>query len=283
MALPIDLSRRRFLALAGTLPFITRPAGAASKVPVGLELYSVRDSLAKDLMGTVRAVAKLGYEVVEFYSPYYAWTPQYAAERAEAARRSRHQVPVDAQQRDVFTPDRLQKAIDLNQAIGSRAIIMASAGQVTGLDGWKAVADKLNAAAERLKPLGMTAGFHNHSVEWKPVEGQRPMDVLASRTTKDVTLQFDVGTCVEAGADPVAWIQANPGRIRSMHCKDWSAGGKGYAVLFGEGDAPWAKILPAAESVGGIEFYLIEQEAGPAEEQMLRAERCLANWKRMRS
>lgn len=283
MALPIELSRRRFLALAGTLPFITRPAAAASKVPVGLELYSVRDALAKDLMGTVRAVAKLGYEVVEFYSPYYAWTPQYAADVRKLLDDLGIKCLSTHNSADVFTPDRLQKAIDLNQAIGSRAIIMASAGTVNGLDGWKAVADKLNAAAERLKPLGMTAGFHNHSVEWKPVEGQRPMDVLASRTTKDVTLQFDVGTCVEAGADPVAWIQANPGRIRSMHCKDWSAGGKGYAVLFGEGDAPWAKILSAAESTGGIELYLIEQEAGPAEEQMLRAERCLANWKRMRA
>ena len=50
-------------------------------------------------------------------------------------------------------------------------------------------------------------------------------------------LQFDVGTCVEAKSDPVAWIDQNPGRIRSMHCKDWSAD-KGYKVLFGEGDVP---------------------------------------------
>jgi hypothetical protein len=68
-----------------------------------------------------------------------------------------------------------------------------------------------------------------------------------------------------------------------MHCKDWKAGGKEYAVLFGEGDAPWAKIFAAAESGGGIEYYLIEQEAGPADEQLMRAEQCLVNWKKMRS
>jgi sugar phosphate isomerase/epimerase len=68
-----------------------------------------------------------------------------------------------------------------------------------------------------------------------------------------------------------------------MHCKDWAAGEKAYGVLFGEGDAPWPKIFEAAERVGGIEYYLIEQEAGPADEQLKRAELCLANWKKMKS
>jgi sugar phosphate isomerase/epimerase len=107
------------------------------------------------------------------------------------------------------------------------------------------------------------------------------MDILAAATRKDVALQLDVGTCVAAGADPVAWITANPGRIKSMHCKDW-APGKEYGVLFGEGASPWARIFAAAESTGGIEYYLIEQEQGPAEEQLKRAEGCLANWKKMR-
>ena len=94
------------------------------------------------------------------------------------------------------------------------------------------------------------------------------MDVLAASSSKDVTLQFDVGTCVEAGQDPVAWINANPGRIRSVHCKDWGAGqGRGYSVAFGEGDCPWLKIFEAAEKTGGVQYYLIEQERsapGPA-------------------
>jgi sugar phosphate isomerase/epimerase len=129
---------------------------------------------------------------------------------------------------------------------------------------------------------GMTVGFHNHAVEWKPVDGQRPMDILAKNTKKEVALQLDLGTCVEAGADPVAWINANPGRIKSLHCKEWSKA-KGYEVLFGEGEVPWAGVFKAAESTGGVEFYLIEQEAGPADEQMKRAQQCLANWKKMRS
>jgi sugar phosphate isomerase/epimerase len=277
-----QVSRREFLALAGALPLATRTAFAASTIPVGLELYSVRDFLAKDLTGTVRAVAKLGYQVVEFYSPYLQWTPQTAADVRKLLDDLGIKCPSTHNGNEVFTADGLQKAIDLNQAIGSHAIIMASPGPAKTLDDWKALSDRLNTAAEKLRPLGMAAGYHNHGLEWHPVKGQRPMDVIAARTSKDVVLQFDVGTCVEAGADPVAWIKANPGRIKSLHCKDWAAGGKGYAVLFGEGDAPWKQIFEAAEAVGGVEYYLIEQEAGPADEQLKRAELCLANWKKLR-
>jgi sugar phosphate isomerase/epimerase len=152
---------------------------------------------------------------------------------------------------------------------------------VQGLDGWKTVAENLNRAAEKMKPLGLRAGFHNHKTEFVPIDGRRPMDVLAANTGKDVVLQLDVGTCLEAGSDPVAWITANPGRIVSMHCKDWSPDpGKGYKVLLGEGSAPWKKVFQAAEKTGGIEFYLIEQE-GSALPPMETAKRCLESFRRI--
>ena len=276
-----SLSRRTFLALAGAVPFALRGSGASTTPPVGLELYTVRDALEKDLMGTIRAVAKMGYTLVEFYSPYYKWTPQQAADVRKLLDDLGMHCLSTHNSSDALAASGIQKAIDLNQAIGSKYIVMASPGDLAGADGWKAVADRLNAAAERLKPLGMVAGYHNHGPEWKAVGGKRPMDILAEATTKNVALQFDVGTCVAAGADPVAWITANPGRIKSMHCKDW-APGKEYGVLFGEGVSPWTKIFAAAESTGGIEYYLIEQEQGPAGEQLERAEACLANWKKMR-
>jgi hypothetical protein len=64
-----------------------------------------------------------------------------------------------------------------------------------------------------------------------------------------------------------------------MHCKDYSAA-KRYAVAFGDGDAPWKRIFDAAESTGGIEYYLIEQEESP--DQLAMAQTCLANWKKLR-
>ncbi len=111
------------------------------------------------------------------------------------------------------------------------------------------------------------------------------MDVIAANTPKEFVLQLDVGTCVHAGADPVAWIKANPGRIRSVHLKDWAPGTKeeekAYRVLFGEGVTPWKELIAAAESVGGVEFYLMEQE-GSRYSEFETAERCLATWRAMR-
>src|SRR5688572_27081691 len=274
-------SRRQFLLSAAALPFVLRGQVSTARIPVGLELYSVRDHLTKDLHGTVRAVAKLGYEVVEFYSPYYSWTPETAKDVRKLLDDLGIRCPSTHNGAQALTAEGLPKAIELNQILGSRHIIMASAGRVSGVDGWKAVAGRLSAASEKLKPLGMAAGFHNHRVEWEPVDGVRPMDVLGDNTPPEVVLQLDVGTCVQAGADPVAWIRKHPGRIRSIHCKDWSPD-RGFAVLTGEGTSPWAQIIQAAESGGGVEFYLIEQEEGPADEQLLRAERCLANWKKLK-
>ncbi|MGE5487530.1 MAG: sugar phosphate isomerase/epimerase family protein [bacterium] len=275
-----NISRRTFLSTAAAIPLV--PAVAQSrKIPVGLELYSVRNELSKDLEGTVTAVARMGYENVEFYSPYFSWTLDRAKEVRKLLDdlgitcRSTHNGP------ESFAPANYQKAIDLNGILGSRLIVMASAGRVQGIDGWKKVADTLNAGAEAFRKAKMSAGYHNHQLEFRSVEGTRPIEVIAKNTMKDVVLQLDIGTCVEVGQDPVAWIEANPGRIRSVHCKEWSPE-KGYKALFGEGASPWKKIFAAAEKTGGVEDYIIEQEVAdiPTIEAV---EKCLAAFRKMRA
>jgi sugar phosphate isomerase/epimerase len=274
-----SLSRRSLLSLAAAAPFAAAARG--KKVPVGLELYSVRDVLKDDVMGTVRGVAKMGYQDVEFYAPYYDWTPEYAKDVRKLLDDlgirclSTHNGPKS------FSADGIQRAIDLNSTIGAKFVVLASAGRVNGLDGWKGVADTLASASEKFQAAGLRAGYHNHQTEFKPVEGKRPIEVLAANTPKNVMLQLDIGTCIEAGSDPIAWINTNPGRINSLHLKDWSPdAGKGYKVLFGEGVAPWKKIFDAAEKKGGVEYYLIEQE-GSAYPSMETAERCLAAYKKI--
>ncbi len=275
------VSRRSFLAATGAAGLAF--GASASTVPVGLELYSVREELARDLPGTGRAVARDGYQVVEFYAPYYSWT----ADQAKQVRKLMDSLGIRCNSThnggESFTPEGMGKAIELNQILGAKYIIWASAGRPANLDGWKAVAETLSTAAEKLKPRGMATGYHNHQLEFTPIEGKRPIEVIAANTPAEVVLQLDVGTCIEAGSDPVAWIQANPGRIRIMHCKDWAPGeGKGYQVLFGEGAAPWPAIFQAAENGGGIEYYLIEQE-GSRFPELETAERCIANWKHIKT
>lgn len=277
------LSRRSFLGVAATVPLAVSAAFRARSVPIGLELYSVRTELARDLLGTVAAVGKMGYQVVEFYAPYLDWTPETAQHVRTVLDSSGLVCHSTHNNAPSFTPDGLKKAIELNQIIGSKTLVMASAPGATTIDGWKRVADQLSDLAGQLKPLGMFTGYHNHQVEWRSIGGTRPMDVLAANTPKSVVLQLDVGTCVEMGADPIAWINANPGRIKSIHCKDWSAAKK-YNTAFAEGDAPWKGILAAAEKTGGVEYYLIEQETGNengGELPMVR--RCLDNWKKLRA
>ncbi len=241
----------------------------------------MRGEMKKDLPGTVAGVAKMGYQCVEFYAPYFEWTVDYAkqvrSQLDDLGLRcySTHNGPVS------FQGDGLSKAIELNHILGSHYVVMASAGRTATLDDWKRVAANLNAANAVMKKNGLHAGYHNHAVEWKPLDGQKPLELLAANTDKSVVMQFDVGTCLETGNDPVAWINANPGRIKSLHLKDWNAE-KGYRVLFGEGAAPWPKIFAAAERTGGAEYYLIEQEGSDLSE-METARKCLENYRKIRA
>jgi len=281
-----SISRRTFLAMSGAalpLTYALATPTQPKKIPVGLELYSVRAEYTRDLPGTVTRVAKMGYEVVEFWAPYYEWTTDQAKDIRKLMDDLGIRCHSTHNSGTAVTPEGLKKAIELNQIIGSKYIIQASAPPARTIDDWKQLAGKLTTFSEQLRPLGMATGYHNHQVEWLPLESQRPLDVLAANTPKDVVMQFDVGTCIEVGADPVAWINANPGRIKSVHCKDWGAGpGRAYSVAFGEGDAPWLKIFDAVEKTGGIEYYLIEQEVSPPGQQFVMAEKCLENWRKLK-
>jgi sugar phosphate isomerase/epimerase len=268
-------SRRTFLGTLAATPLVL---GAAKKhIPIGLELYSVRNELKKDMMGTLQSVGKMGYECVEFFSPYFDWATDYAKEVRKKIDGLGVRCYSTHNSLTSFSGDGLSKAMELNKILGTKFIVLASAGRVEGVDGWKHIAEVLNQANGQMEKDGLHAGYHNHDLEWKPVDGQKPIEILASNTDKSIMLQLDVGTCVETGNDPVAWIEKNPGRIRSLHLKDWSPQ-KGYRVLFGEGVAPWKKIFAAAESVGGVEYYLIEQE-GSDYPELETAERCLVAYK----
>jgi sugar phosphate isomerase/epimerase len=270
----MEITRRSFVKLSATLPWALR-AYASASIPIGLELYSVREALKQDPQGTVRAVAQLGYQCVEFYSPYFDWSDA----QAKSMRKLLDDLGVRCysthNSEPYFSAQNITRARDLNLILGTKYMVMASSSPKTGIEGWKAVADELNHAADVLAPSGLKPGYHNHQPEFKVVDGVRPIEILAKNTTPDVMLQLDVGTCLDSGGDPVAWIRGNPGRIRSLHLKDWSAqAGKGFQVLFGEGDARWKEIFAAAESVGGVEYYLLEQE-GSRFGELETARRCL--------
>jgi sugar phosphate isomerase/epimerase len=272
------LSRRSFLAFSAMLPWALSPRATAS-IPIGLELYSVRNELKKDTEATVRAVAQMGYQGVEFYAPYFEWTESQTKQMRKLLDELGIRCFSTHNDSSNLSKEKIGRARDMNLILGSKYVVMASSDPKPGLDGWKEVADALNFAADQLEPSGLKAGYHNHQREFIPVENQRPIELLARNTRSSIMLQFDVGTCLEAGSDPVAWIRGNPGRIRSLHLKDWSPDpAKGYKSLFGEGAADWKKIFEAAESAGGVEYYLMEQE-GSRLSELDTARQCLQSFR----
>jgi sugar phosphate isomerase/epimerase len=298
------LNRRHFLSTSGMITAALAASGSMSrnlsaaettsafgtpkKTKIGLELYSVRGEMGKDLTKTLNEVGKMGYEVVEFYSAYFGWKPAFAKDVRTQLDDLGMRCLSTHNGFESYTPgEKMAHAIELNQILGCRYIVLAGApNRPTDVDGWKKLCEKFTAASEEFKAHGLKGGYHNHQSEWAKLEnGQRIMEVMAANTPADFALQLDVGTCEEAGVDPVAWVKANPGRIKMMHLKDWAPNKdgskeKGYRVLFCEGVTPWKELIAAGESVGGAEFFLIEQE-GSRFSEFETAKRCLNSWKSM--
>jgi len=222
-------------------------------------MFSLRAEEQQDRLATLTAVAKMGYQGVEFYAPYYDWTPAYA----KTVRAHLDSVGLrcfsNHTNRAHFTAAHLSKVADLNSILGSRHVVMAHSVEVTGeQDGWKKLAAELTTAHETLKKYGLSAGFHNWPDEFKTIDGYRPIDVLIANTPADLGFQIDTYGPFHHGADLVAFLHQHRNRVRSYHLKDWAA--TRNRLILGEGDVKWPPIFEAAERVGGVEYYLIEQE-----------------------
>ena len=172
----------------------------------------------------------------------------------------------DPNEPQVFV-DRLDHAIEINHILGSASVSCvrglaakpgASGFQASGVEGWKKLTDLLQKSAERLKPGRLRCAFHNHAVEFETVDGQRPIDILA--TAPDLVFQTDIWAC-SRHADPAAFLEKYPQRCDCILVRDGSTV-SGKASLLGEGNMPWPQIFAAAENNGGIRFYLIAQEGG---------------------
>src|SRR5580693_9910268 len=140
---PMNLSRRSFLGLSAALPFALRGLAsgraASGSIPVGLELYSVREALKQDPEGTVRAVAQMGYQAVEFYSPYFDWTDVQAKQMRKLMDDLGIRCYSTHNNEDYFSAGKIEHARDLNLILGCKYMVMAWTEQSKGLDGWKVV------------------------------------------------------------------------------------------------------------------------------------------------
>src|SRR5271168_1796964 len=152
------LSRRSFLAMSAMLPWAFS-ARASATIPVGLELYSVRDSLKRDPEGTVRAVAQMGYQGAEFYAPYFDWSESQTKQTRKLLDDLGIRCFSTHNSESYLSSSNISRARDMNLILGSKYVVQASTTPKVRLDEWKAVADLLNSAAEQLEPAGLKAGY----------------------------------------------------------------------------------------------------------------------------
>ena len=261
--------RRTFLSLAGSSA--TLRAQTKTRIPLGLMLAGLHADFEKDCAALLGSIAKIGYDGVEFYGPYFYWTISYAKQVRSMLDDAGLKCFSTHNESPSFTPDGLTRTIELNRILGSQNIVAvrglaATAGpqafhgfEGQGLDGWKRLAERLNQACERLRPLNMACGYHNHAVEFVTVDSVRPIDLLAS--AQDLLFHLDVALVGQGMKGSVAFIEKYPGRIQCVLCSDWPKNAKGHQPLLGEGQELWKQTFTAAESTGGVRFYLIQQES----------------------
>jgi sugar phosphate isomerase/epimerase len=260
----MPLTRRDALRLGGAAaasvlmaPVVRARAAAWKAIPIATQLWCVRKQLANDIPGTLKAVSGLGYEAVELENAFGRPGAEWKAWLDAAKLR-----PCGFHHRlSELQGEKLAASVEFNQAIGNRNLIIRSLAPAvyTSADLLKKTADEVNEVAERLKAHQMRVGYHNHTTDFGRIDGDYWWNRFADQTSKEVILQFDTGNASEAeGVTPQSLIKRNAGRTISMHVKPFSR--KDPNAYLGADELDWPAIMTAAETVGGIEWYIIEYE-----------------------
>jgi len=278
-------TRRNFLQSAtaalvysSTLLRSSRLMASPFGLPIGLQLYSVRELLPKDYEGTLKQIGALGYREVEA-AGYFGHTPQQVKDAMSAAGLrlvSAH-----------YSYDNLSKDFDnilaFNHEAGVDYIIcsfpgikdpsriknMSHRAMVNSftMDDYRWNADHFNKFGEKVKAAGMKFGYHNHTMEFGKQEGLVPLDEMIRLTDPSlVTFELDCGWVIVGGADPVDYLHRYPTRISMLHVKDFKHTGKPESIAepppaaqLGEGRLDYRPVFEAAKKAN-IKHYFVEQE-----------------------
>jgi sugar phosphate isomerase/epimerase len=231
-----------------------------NKVPIGLQLFCVRGECSKDLPATLQAVAEIGYVGVEpwgYGGDEIAWLGYPAKEIRKMLDDNGLACCGIHLRTEALLGDNLSRTIELNQELGNRFLIIAADKQrMSAVDSIMELAGILDGAAEQLEPLGMYTGYHAHPFDFVQFDGRTAWEILFSNTRDEVVMQLDIGNCANGGGDPIAMLEAFPGRARSVHLKDY--GGAPGSVI-GEGQADWNKIFCLCETHHHPVWYVVEE------------------------
>lgn len=255
----VSLNRRDFLSRLGVAGVMlgaglggVAQAAASKKIPVGLQLYSLRNECAKDLPGMLTAVSKIGYKGVEFAG--------YHGRSAKDLRKLLDDNGLVAC--GTHTPyesvlgDKLKETMEFNQVIGNKFLIVPWMTGKTKQE-WLDKAKLFNELADKVKVQGMSVGYHAHSHDFEKFDGVSAWDLFFGNTKADVIMQLDTSNCCDGGADPVAVLKKYPGRVKSIHIK---ANGGGPEAVYGEDKVDWKSVFAFCETKGKTQWYVVEHE-----------------------
>ncbi|MCG3178991.1 MAG: Inosose dehydratase [Phycisphaerae bacterium] len=228
-----------------------------AKLPIGLQLYSIREDCKADLPGTLKKVARMGYDGVEF-AGYYEYSAQDLRKMLDDLGLKCCGTHTGLK---TVLGDELARTIEFNKVLGNPYLIVPSLPEErrSSRDAWLKTSALFNELSAKAKAAGMVVGYHNHHIEFAPMEGEIPWDTFFGNTVKDVVMQLDTGNALHGGGDPVPYVTRYPGRAITVHLKEYSGDHK--TALIGEGDVDWQAIFKACESVGGTKWYIVEQES----------------------
>ncbi len=223
---------------------------------IAIQLWTVRDLVAKDLPGTIGTLAGVGYRAVEF-AGLAGCDPSTvrAALDANDVRAAGAHVPFEALQED------LSAQLDVLATLGCSRVVIPSVPPRwhSGATQVRDLALRIGELAAACAARGFSLAYHNHDSEFAPLDGTTMWDLLVRGLEEGVELEVDVYWAARAGRDPVALIEAESSRVALLHMKDMGPGPDRLDMPVGDGTLPWDAILDAGRRAG-VEWYVVEQD-----------------------
>lgn len=246
------------------------------RIPIALEMYSVRHDFSQAPLATMQAVKDMGYDGVEF-----AGAPKYCQEfYAGLLKQTGLTCCGWHTPWELVQDDKLQQTIELNRCVNNRYIIIPWLDAKTQQD-WIKLATEMNRLADKLAPYGMRCGYHNHAHDFKLLEDKKPWDCFAENTYKKVILQLDTGNALAAGADPMQALKKYPGRAETIHLKPYSNNPEiAFNSIIGEDDVPWEQVWQYCQNEGNTEWAIVEYEC-PETPALEAVEKCIKALRKM--
>ncbi|TXK77378.1 sugar phosphate isomerase/epimerase [Paenibacillus sp. N3.4] len=235
-----------------------------TKIPVGLQLYTLREETKEDFLGTLHKVAAMGYKAVEFagYGDVPAKEMKKVLDDLDLTASSSHTIGLkfDMDMKEIFAL--LDKQMEYNLTIGSHYLI-SSWSKIAMMNSKEEIgvfAAKLRAVGERCKQIGLQYCYHNHDFEFVKVDDQYKLDVLYNAVEADLLqAELDLYWVQKGGLDPKTYLQSFKGRCPLVHVKDMADDAEQSFAEVGHGIIDYPSIFAVAAEVG-VKYYIIEQD-----------------------